>query len=156
MRSGSAKKKKMPGFTKTVHQALVDIFKMVCQKDLTKIGLQELYNFKVENPHVDLAPFLAQSSQYLRDYIGGGLKKIEEEVKVGSVPPQTIPPPSSCSSSEKIDPNSCGYSIGELSGRLRDFLICCDQVKGIATSSTQPTPARTVSTNTRFVRQSIH
>ena len=73
----------------------MEIFKKIGQKDLTKVGLQELYNFKVENPHVDLEPFLAQSSQYFRDYIERGLKKIEEEVKVGSGAPQSgIPAPS--------------------------------------------------------------
>lgn len=99
VRSGSAEKKKMPRFTKSDHEALVEIFKKIGQKDLTKVGLQELYNFKVENPHVDLEPFLAQSSQYFRDYIERGLKKIEEEVKVGSAPQQSgIQAPSSYSS----------------------------------------------------------
>ena len=68
-------------FTKSDHEALVDIFKKIGQKELTKAGLQELYNFKQENPHVDMEPFLAQSSQYFRDYIERGLKKIEDEVK---------------------------------------------------------------------------
>merc|ERR1712123_373742 len=81
VRSGSAEKKKMPRFTKSDHEALVEIFTKIGQKDLTKVGLQELYNFKVENPHVDLEPFLAQSSQYFRDYIERGLRKIEDEVK---------------------------------------------------------------------------
>ena len=35
----------------------MEIFKKIGQKELTKVGLQELYNFKVENPHVDLEPF---------------------------------------------------------------------------------------------------
>ena len=48
------------------------------------MGLQELYNFKQENPQCDLEPFLAQSSQYFRDYIERGLKKIEEEVSLAS------------------------------------------------------------------------
>ena len=61
VRSGSAEKK-MPMFTKSDHEALVEIFKKIGQKDLKKVGLQELNNFKVENPHVDLEPFLAQSS----------------------------------------------------------------------------------------------
>ena len=73
------------------------------------MGLQELFSFKQKNPHVDLEPFLAQSSQYFRcvfahflntkdhlaivqvsslswidcsssrDYIERGLRKIEEE-----------------------------------------------------------------------------
>ena len=58
----------------------MEIFKKIGQKELTKAGLQELYNFKQENPHVDMEPFLAQSSQYFRDYIERGLKKIEDEV----------------------------------------------------------------------------
>ena len=53
-------------FTKSDHEALVDIFKKIGQKELTKQGLQELALFKQKNPHVDLEPFLAQSSQYFR------------------------------------------------------------------------------------------
>merc|ERR1712059_85242 len=48
-------------------------------------------------PHVDLEPFLAQSSQYFRDYIERGLKKIEEEVRGGGggAPVSGIPAPRS-------------------------------------------------------------
>lgn len=81
----SAEKKKIK-FSKSDHEALVEIFKKIGQKELTKAGLQELYNFKQENPHVVMEPFLAQSSQYFRDYIERGLRKIEEEVKQGSKP----------------------------------------------------------------------
>ena len=56
-------------FTKSDHEALVEIFKKIGQKELTKVGLQELFSFKQKNPHVDLEPFLAQSSQYFRWYI---------------------------------------------------------------------------------------
>ena len=83
--AASADKKKMPKFSKSDHEALVEIFKKIGQKELTKMGLQELYNFKQENPQCDLEPFLAQSSQYFRDYIERGLKKIEEEVIMTSL-----------------------------------------------------------------------
>lgn len=83
--SATVEKKKIK-VSKSDHEALVEIFKKIGQKELTKAGLQELYNFKQENPHVDMEPFLAQSSQYFRDYIERGLKKIEEEVKQGSKP----------------------------------------------------------------------
>ena len=49
VRSGSAEKK-MPRFSKSEHEALVEIFKKIGQKDLTNDGLLELYNFKGENP----------------------------------------------------------------------------------------------------------
>ena len=48
-----------------------------------KQGLQELYNFKKQNPDANLAPFLDKSSQYFRDYIEKGLKKIELELGGG-------------------------------------------------------------------------
>ena len=76
----TAEKKRMPKFSKSDHEALVEIFKKIGQKELTKMGFQELINFKQENPQCDLEPFLAQSSQYFRDYIERGLRKIEEEV----------------------------------------------------------------------------
>ena len=81
MESFSAVKDFGDQIQKTIHGALVEIFKKIGQKELTKAGLQELYNFKQENPHVDMEPFLAQSSQYFRDYIERGLKKIEDEVE---------------------------------------------------------------------------
>ena len=91
---GSAEKKKMPRFTKSDHEALVDIFKKIGQKELTKQGLQELALFKQKNPHVDLEPFLAQSSQYFRDYIERGLRKIEDECRPSlAAPTSGIPPP---------------------------------------------------------------
>ena len=46
---------------------------------MTKQGLQELYNFKQQNPHADLEPFLVKSSDYFRNYIERGLKSIEAE-----------------------------------------------------------------------------
>ena len=41
---------------------------LTCQalKSKFQVGLQELFSFKQKNPHVDLEPFLAQSSQYFR------------------------------------------------------------------------------------------
>ena len=63
---------KIPRFTKSDHDALAEIFRKIGQKELTKQGLQELYNFKQQNPHADLEPFLIKSSEYFRNYIGKG------------------------------------------------------------------------------------
>jgi len=67
-------------FTKSDHETLAEIFKKIGQKEVTKMGLQELYNFKQEKPQADLEPFLAKSSAYFRDYINSGLKTIEREL----------------------------------------------------------------------------
>merc|ERR1712109_263259 len=66
---------KIPRFTKSDHDALAEIFRKIGQKELTKQGLQELYNFKQQNPHANLEPFLEKSS----NYIERGLKSIEAE-----------------------------------------------------------------------------
>uniref|UniRef100_A0A0K2TDH6 Cytoskeleton associated protein 5 [Falco peregrinus] n=1 Tax=Lepeophtheirus salmonis TaxID=72036 RepID=A0A0K2TDH6_LEPSM len=83
-RKASSSASKLPRFSKTDHETLGEIFKKIGQKEMTKQGLEELYNFKQQNPHADLEPFFARSSQYFRDYIEKGLKKIEMEVKSGS------------------------------------------------------------------------
>ena len=70
-----------PRFTKSDHEALAEIFKKIGQKEQTKIGLQELYMFKQQNPQADLEPFLMKSSPYFRNYIERGLKSIEDENK---------------------------------------------------------------------------
>merc|ERR1711992_117696 len=68
-----------PRFTKSDHEALAEIFKKIGQKEQTKVGLQELYKFKQQNPQADLEPFLSKSSPYFRNYIERGLKGIEDE-----------------------------------------------------------------------------
>ena len=135
-KSGSAEKKKMPRFTKSDHEALVEIFKKIGQKDLTKVGLQELYNFKVENPHVDLEPFLAQSSQYFRDYIERGLKKIEEEVRAPppSNPSSGIPAPSTYTSSGIARPSVLTDNvIPGSAGSQPQHLVYLERLKRLVT-----------------------
>merc|ERR1712051_746990 len=76
---GTSSGGKIPRFTKSDHDALAEIFRKIGQKELTKQGLQELYNFKQQNPQADLEPFLVKSSEYFRNYIERGLKSIESE-----------------------------------------------------------------------------
>ena len=116
-------------FTKSDHEALVEIFKKIGQKELTKVGLQELYNFKVENPHVDLEPFLAQSSQYFREYIERGMKKIEEEVKIGTAPSQSgIPAPSSFGTGI-ARPSVLTDNVNSASGGQPQHLVYLERLK---------------------------
>jgi superfamily I DNA and/or RNA helicase len=69
---GTSSGGKISRFTKSDHDALAEIFLKIGQKELTKQGFQELYNFKQQNPHADLEPFLINSSEYFRNYIGKG------------------------------------------------------------------------------------
>ena len=44
-------------------------YKKIGQKELPKQGLSKVFSFKQRNTHMNLEPFLAQSSQYFR--LGG-------------------------------------------------------------------------------------
>merc|ERR1719341_464490 len=104
---GSSSKKKAQRFSKSDHEALADIFKKIGKKELSKVGLQELYNFKQQNPGADLEPFLAKSSQYFREYIERGLRGVELEVRAGS----NVPPPPAASTTRTTilaDSNNSG------------------------------------------------
>lgn len=86
-RSMSTKNTAQPPATRLLkgdHEALAEILKKIGQKELTKQGLNELYNFKKQNPQADLEPFLARLSQNFRDYIEDGLKRIAQEKAVSN------------------------------------------------------------------------
>jgi len=74
----------IPRISKGDEECLKEIFKRIGQKETTKQGLQDLYNFKQRNPHADrqLEPFLAKSSDYFRSYIERGLKSIDESSNI--------------------------------------------------------------------------
>jgi len=137
----SAEKKKMPRFTKSDHEALVDIFKKIGQKELTKVGLQELFSFKQKNPHVDLEPFLAQSSQYFRDYIERGLRKIEEEgcavpiSSIGGIGGMSgIPPPRTSVLSDNT-------AVGGSQGSQPQHLVYLERLKKLRAAGGLSEPA---------------
>jgi len=71
------------------------------------VGLQELYNFKQQNPQADLEPFLAKSSTYFREYIERGLRNVEQEVRGGGGG-APAPPSSTNRGSVLSDSNTTG------------------------------------------------
>jgi len=107
VKSQQSSAKKAPRFSKSDHEALAEIFKKIGQKDLSKVGLQELYNFKQQNPQADLEPFLAKSSTYFREYIERGLRNVEQEVRGGGGG-APAPPSSTNRGSVLSDSNTTG------------------------------------------------
>ncbi|XP_017091916.2 protein mini spindles isoform X2 [Drosophila bipectinata] len=59
------------------HDTVSQIFKLIADKDTKQQGLQKLYDFKKQNPEVDLSHFLQGSSAHFRKYIEEGLAEIE-------------------------------------------------------------------------------
>merc|ERR1712223_1791801 len=119
---------KIPRFTKSDHDALAEIFRKIGQKELTKQGLQELYNFKQQNPHADLEPFLVKSSEYFRNYIERGLKSIESETTHHSNGGQRVLADTT-SSRSAMDNNSTNSAASLNSDGTAPHLLYLDRLK---------------------------
>lgn len=65
--------------TQMTHERLTEIFRKVGSKELTREGLNDLYDFKQEFPDADLTPYLSKTSQFFQRYIEQGLKNIALE-----------------------------------------------------------------------------
>lgn len=119
---------KIPRFSKSDHDALAEIFRKIGQKELTKQGLQELYNFKQQNPHADLEPFLVKSSEYFRNYIERGLKSIETETN-GSSGSQRVLTESTKRSAMDNHSDTASNSGGGGGGSVAPHLLYLDRLK---------------------------
>lgn len=62
---------------KHLSKQLSEIFKKIGTKNQSQEGLQQLYEFKLQYPEVNIQPFLNKSHQFFQDYIEEGLKNIE-------------------------------------------------------------------------------
>ncbi|XP_065581749.1 cytoskeleton-associated protein 5-like [Artemia franciscana] len=60
---------------------LTTIVRKIGTRDLTREGLSEFYDFKLEHPEADLAPFFGKCSEFFRAYIERGLLLVEKERK---------------------------------------------------------------------------
>ncbi|XP_033006803.1 cytoskeleton-associated protein 5-like [Lacerta agilis] len=58
------------------NETLAAIFKKINCKETARAGLEELYEYKGENPQADLEPFLRNSSLLFRSYVKHGLAVI--------------------------------------------------------------------------------
>ncbi|XP_078670188.1 cytoskeleton-associated protein 5-like isoform X5 [Branchiostoma floridae x Branchiostoma belcheri] len=67
---------------------LAEIFKKIGNKENTKEGLADLYDFKKKHPEADITPFMQRTSQFFQNYIERGLKNIELE-REGKIQPGT-------------------------------------------------------------------
>lgn len=64
---------------KAMTERLSDIFMKIANEETAKEGLLQFYEFKKQNPNLDLSAFLAPTSKYFQDYVENGLRNIERE-----------------------------------------------------------------------------
>ncbi|CAG5116856.1 unnamed protein product, partial [Candidula unifasciata] len=64
------------------HELLTEIFKKIGNKENTREGLNDLFDFKRKYPEADVDPFLKKTSPHFQKYINNMLSEIEEERRV--------------------------------------------------------------------------
>lgn len=62
---------------RTTHDQVSNIFKLISDKDTSKLGLKQLYEFKEKHPEVDIQPFLRGASPYFQTFINDGLAELQ-------------------------------------------------------------------------------
>ncbi|CAO1409163.1 unnamed protein product [Diamesa serratosioi] len=63
--------------SRSTHDQVSSIFKLISEKETAKQGLLKLHEFKEKNPDVDINPFLRGASPYFQQYINDGLAEIQ-------------------------------------------------------------------------------
>lgn len=58
---------------RATHDQVSNIFKLISDKETSKLGLKQLYEFKEKHPEVDIQPFLKGATPYFQTYINDGL-----------------------------------------------------------------------------------
>lgn len=62
---------------RATHDQVSNIFKLISDKETSKLGLKQLYEFKEKHPEVDIQPFLRGASPYFQTFINDGLAELQ-------------------------------------------------------------------------------
>lgn len=62
---------------RATHDEVSNIFKLLSDKETSKHGLKQLYEFKENHPEVDIQPFLQGASPYFQQFINEGLAELQ-------------------------------------------------------------------------------
>lgn len=62
---------------RTTHDQVSNIFKLISDKDTSKLGIRQLHEFKEKHPEVDIQPFLKGASPYFQTFINDGLAELQ-------------------------------------------------------------------------------
>lgn len=68
-----------PEKAKQIGDQLSVIFKKITSSEQSKQGLEDLYDFKINNPEIDLTKYLKKSTDTFQKFIEDGLKRVSNE-----------------------------------------------------------------------------
>lgn len=63
---------------RNTHDQVSNIFKLISDKETSKLGLKQLHEFKENHPEFDIQPFLRGSSPYFQQFIQEGLAELQK------------------------------------------------------------------------------
>jgi hypothetical protein len=63
---------------RATHDQISNIFKIISDKETSKMGLKQLHEFKENHPEVDIQPFLRGATPYFQQYINEGLAELHK------------------------------------------------------------------------------
>lgn len=63
---------------RATHDQVSNIFKLISDKETSKMGLMQLYEFKENHPEFDIQPFLKGSSPFFQKFIQDGLAELQK------------------------------------------------------------------------------
>lgn len=64
--------------SRTTHDQVSNIFKLISDKETSKLGLKQLHEFQQKHPEVDIQPFLRGASPFFQSFITEGLAELSQ------------------------------------------------------------------------------
>lgn len=99
---------------RNTHDQVSNIFKLLSDKDTSKLGFKQLYEFKENHPDVDIQPFLRGSSPYFQQFIQEGLAEMQNASQNNTNNNQMSEDMSSMHAQGNANPNNPDYWMQKL------------------------------------------
>lgn len=96
------------------HDQVSNIFKLISDKDTSKVGLRQLYEFKQNHPEFDIQPFLKGSSPFFQQFIHDGLAELQKASQNNTNNNQSHEQSSANSNQTNENPNNPDYWMHKL------------------------------------------
>ena len=99
---------------RSTHDQVSSIFKLLSDKDTSKLGLRQLYEFKENHPEVDIQPFLRGSSPYFQQFIQDGLAELQKSSQNNTNNNQSNEDVPAMHAQANVNPNNPDYWMQKL------------------------------------------
>ena len=96
------------------HDQVSNIFKLISDKDTSKVGLRQLHEFKENHPEFDIQPFLKGSSPFFQQFIHEGLAELQKATQNNTNNNQSHEESTTAPTQTNENPNNPDYWMRKL------------------------------------------